>query len=111
MVLPVLRTVFAAVQTLSVQCSDLQTAAGQTKQGAGRPCHVSGSGNVALWETCDAMDVSSISCVIKTPSAPQIGHCYMQQLSTFPQELSKLLMSYHTVLEPDLRMVRISLIN
>ncbi|XP_072228065.1 protein SDA1 homolog [Leuresthes tenuis] len=34
----------------------------------------------------------------------QIGHCYMQQLSTFPQELSKLLMSYHTVLEPDLRM-------
>ncbi|KAM4527941.1 protein SDA1 homolog [Odontesthes bonariensis] len=34
----------------------------------------------------------------------QIGHCYKQQLSTFPQELSNLLMSYHTVLEPDLRM-------
>ncbi|XP_034565936.1 protein SDA1 homolog [Notolabrus celidotus] len=34
----------------------------------------------------------------------QIGHCYLQQLSTFPQELSELLMSHHTVLEPDLRM-------
>uniref|UniRef100_A0A672HFF8 Protein SDA1 n=1 Tax=Salarias fasciatus TaxID=181472 RepID=A0A672HFF8_SALFA len=34
----------------------------------------------------------------------QVGHCYTQQLSTFPQELSELLLSYHTVLEPDLRM-------
>ncbi|XP_059214708.1 protein SDA1 homolog [Centropristis striata] len=34
----------------------------------------------------------------------QVGHCYLQQLSTFPQELSELLMSHHTMLEPDLRM-------
>lgn len=34
----------------------------------------------------------------------QVGHCYLQQLSTFPQELSELLLSYHTVVEPDLRM-------
>uniref|UniRef100_A0A3Q0STR4 Protein SDA1 n=1 Tax=Amphilophus citrinellus TaxID=61819 RepID=A0A3Q0STR4_AMPCI len=34
----------------------------------------------------------------------QVGHCYSQQLSTFPKELSELLLSYHTVLEPDLRM-------
>lgn len=35
----------------------------------------------------------------------QVGHCYLQHLSTFPQELSELLMNYHTILEPDLRMV------
>uniref|UniRef100_A0A8C7Y012 Protein SDA1 n=1 Tax=Oryzias sinensis TaxID=183150 RepID=A0A8C7Y012_9TELE len=34
----------------------------------------------------------------------QIAHCYTQQLSMFPKELSELLMSYHTVIEPDLRM-------
>ncbi|XP_056146645.1 protein SDA1 homolog [Lampris incognitus] len=34
----------------------------------------------------------------------QIGHCYLQQLSTFPQELTELLLSHHTVLEADLRM-------
>ncbi|XP_070780639.1 protein SDA1 homolog isoform X2 [Enoplosus armatus] len=34
----------------------------------------------------------------------QVGHCYLQHLSTFPQELSELLMSHHTVLESDLRM-------
>lgn len=34
----------------------------------------------------------------------QVGHCYSQQLSTFPKELSELLLSYHTVLESDLRM-------
>ncbi|CAJ1070746.1 protein SDA1 homolog [Xyrichtys novacula] len=34
----------------------------------------------------------------------QVGHCYLQHLSTFPQELSELLLSHHTVLEPDLRM-------
>uniref|UniRef100_A0AAX7TLX4 Protein SDA1 n=1 Tax=Astatotilapia calliptera TaxID=8154 RepID=A0AAX7TLX4_ASTCA len=34
----------------------------------------------------------------------QVGHCFPQQLSTFPKELSELLLSYHTVLEPDLRM-------
>uniref|UniRef100_A0A3P8TIR5 Protein SDA1 n=1 Tax=Amphiprion percula TaxID=161767 RepID=A0A3P8TIR5_AMPPE len=34
----------------------------------------------------------------------QVGHCYLQQLSTFPQELTELLLSYHTVIEPDLRM-------
>ncbi|XP_034048282.1 protein SDA1 homolog [Thalassophryne amazonica] len=34
----------------------------------------------------------------------QISHCYLQHLSTFPQELSDLLLSQHTVLEPDLRM-------
>lgn len=35
----------------------------------------------------------------------QVGHCYLQHLSSFPQELSGLLMNYHTILEPDLRMV------
>ncbi|KAM8827716.1 protein SDA1 homolog [Spinachia spinachia] len=34
----------------------------------------------------------------------QVGHCYLQQLSTFPQELTGLLMSHHTMIEPDLRM-------
>ncbi|XP_037609485.1 protein SDA1 homolog isoform X1 [Sebastes umbrosus] len=34
----------------------------------------------------------------------QIGHCYKQELSTFPQELTGLLMNHHTMLEPDLRM-------
>ncbi|XP_062334303.1 protein SDA1 homolog isoform X1 [Osmerus eperlanus] len=34
----------------------------------------------------------------------QVGHCYLQQLSTFPQELTELLLSHHTVLESDLRM-------
>uniref|UniRef100_A0AAQ4S9T3 Protein SDA1 n=1 Tax=Gasterosteus aculeatus aculeatus TaxID=481459 RepID=A0AAQ4S9T3_GASAC len=34
----------------------------------------------------------------------QVGHCYPQPLSTFPQELTGLLMSHHTMIEPDLRM-------
>ncbi|XP_031173679.1 protein SDA1 homolog [Sander lucioperca] len=34
----------------------------------------------------------------------QVCHCYMQHMTTFPQELSGLLMSHHTMLEPDLRM-------
>ncbi|XP_054468221.1 protein SDA1 homolog [Anoplopoma fimbria] len=34
----------------------------------------------------------------------QVAHCYLQHLSTFPQELSGLLMSHHTMIEPDLRM-------
>uniref|UniRef100_A0A673Y8L1 Protein SDA1 n=1 Tax=Salmo trutta TaxID=8032 RepID=A0A673Y8L1_SALTR len=34
----------------------------------------------------------------------QVGHCYLQQLASFPQELTELLMNHHTVLEPDLRM-------
>uniref|UniRef100_A0A1A8EUA1 Protein SDA1 n=1 Tax=Nothobranchius korthausae TaxID=1143690 RepID=A0A1A8EUA1_9TELE len=34
----------------------------------------------------------------------QVAHCYVEQLSAFPLELSDLLMSCHTVLEPDLRM-------
>lgn len=34
----------------------------------------------------------------------QVAHCYTQHLSTFPRDLSELLMSYHTVIEPELRM-------
>uniref|UniRef100_A0A3B5KCL5 Protein SDA1 n=1 Tax=Takifugu rubripes TaxID=31033 RepID=A0A3B5KCL5_TAKRU len=34
----------------------------------------------------------------------QISHCYVQQLSTFPQELSELLLGHHTLLDPELRM-------
>ncbi|KAJ0013022.1 hypothetical protein NQD34_017356 [Periophthalmus magnuspinnatus] len=34
----------------------------------------------------------------------QVGHCYLDHMSTFPQELCDLLLAYHTVLEPDLRM-------
>ncbi|KAM3874490.1 protein SDA1 homolog [Diretmus argenteus] len=34
----------------------------------------------------------------------QVGHCYLQHLSTFPQELTELLLTHHTTLEPDLRM-------
>ncbi|XP_072310860.1 protein SDA1 homolog [Eucyclogobius newberryi] len=34
----------------------------------------------------------------------QVGHCYLEHMSTFPQELCELLLSFHTVLEPDLRM-------
>lgn len=36
----------------------------------------------------------------------QVAHCYTQQLSTLPRDLSELLMNHHTVVEPDLRMVR-----
>lgn len=45
---PVSATVSTAVPTLPVQCADLQTAAGQAQQGAGRPCHVSCSGNLCI---------------------------------------------------------------
>ncbi|CAF97166.1 unnamed protein product [Tetraodon nigroviridis] len=34
----------------------------------------------------------------------QVSHCYLQQLSTFPQELCELLLGHHTLLDPDLRM-------
>ncbi|KAI1904850.1 hypothetical protein AGOR_G00009920 [Albula goreensis] len=34
----------------------------------------------------------------------QVGHCYQEQLSSFPQELTDLLLGHHTVLEADLRM-------
>ncbi|XP_037548292.1 protein SDA1 homolog [Nematolebias whitei] len=34
----------------------------------------------------------------------QVAHCYTQQLSTLPRDLSELLMNHHTVVEPDLRM-------
>lgn len=34
----------------------------------------------------------------------QVGHCYTQHMSTFPQDLSELLLAHHTLLEPDLRM-------
>uniref|UniRef100_A0AAY5JZL1 Protein SDA1 n=1 Tax=Esox lucius TaxID=8010 RepID=A0AAY5JZL1_ESOLU len=34
----------------------------------------------------------------------QVGHCYLLQLASFPQELTELLLSHHTVLQPDLRM-------
>ncbi|ERE91526.1 putative protein SDA1 like protein [Cricetulus griseus] len=34
----------------------------------------------------------------------QIGHCYPEHLSNFPQELKELLSYNHTVLDPDLRM-------
>nr|XP_055036706.1 protein SDA1 homolog isoform X1 [Misgurnus anguillicaudatus] len=34
----------------------------------------------------------------------QVGHCYLEELSTFPQELTNLLLNHHTVLESDLRM-------
>ncbi|KAG7499171.1 SDA1-like [Solea senegalensis] len=34
----------------------------------------------------------------------QVAHCYLQHLPTFPQELSELLLSHHTVLDSDLRM-------
>ncbi|MCJ8741230.1 hypothetical protein PDJAM_G00068260 [Pangasius djambal] len=34
----------------------------------------------------------------------QVGHCYLTELSSFPKELTELLLNHHTVLEPDLRM-------
>ncbi|XP_073680803.1 protein SDA1 homolog [Garra rufa] len=34
----------------------------------------------------------------------QVGHCYLEELSDFPQQLTELLLNHHTVLEPDLRM-------
>uniref|UniRef100_A0A4W4GDD6 Protein SDA1 n=1 Tax=Electrophorus electricus TaxID=8005 RepID=A0A4W4GDD6_ELEEL len=36
----------------------------------------------------------------------QVGHCYLEELANFPQELTELLLNHHTLLEPDLRMVR-----
>ena len=37
---------------------------------------------------------------------PKVGHCYVEHLATFPQELTGLLLGHHTVLDVDLRMVR-----
>uniref|UniRef100_A0A7N6FJ52 Protein SDA1 n=1 Tax=Anabas testudineus TaxID=64144 RepID=A0A7N6FJ52_ANATE len=34
----------------------------------------------------------------------QVGHCYLEHMSAFPQELSELLLGHHKVLESDLRM-------
>ncbi|XP_061603472.1 protein SDA1 homolog [Phyllopteryx taeniolatus] len=34
----------------------------------------------------------------------QVSHCYLEHLSTFPQELTDLLLCHHTVVETDLRM-------
>ncbi|KAA0719817.1 SDA1 -like protein [Triplophysa tibetana] len=34
----------------------------------------------------------------------QVAHCYVEELSKFPQELTQLLLNHHTVLQPDLRM-------
>uniref|UniRef100_A0A8C5CD46 Protein SDA1 n=1 Tax=Gadus morhua TaxID=8049 RepID=A0A8C5CD46_GADMO len=34
----------------------------------------------------------------------QVGHCYVEHLSAFPQELTGLLLGHHTVLDSDLRM-------
>ncbi|XP_043078099.1 protein SDA1 homolog [Puntigrus tetrazona] len=34
----------------------------------------------------------------------QVGHCYLEELSDFPQQLTDLLLNHHTLLEPDLRM-------
>ncbi|CAL8279001.1 unnamed protein product [Merluccius merluccius] len=34
----------------------------------------------------------------------QVGHCYVEHLATFPQELTGLLLGHHTVLDVDLRM-------
>ncbi|KAI7795783.1 protein SDA1 homolog [Triplophysa rosa] len=34
----------------------------------------------------------------------QVAHCYLEELSKFPQELTDLLLNHHTVLHPDLRM-------
>ncbi|XP_061554496.1 protein SDA1 homolog [Phycodurus eques] len=34
----------------------------------------------------------------------QVAHCYLEHLSTFPQELTDLLLCHHTVVETDLRM-------
>lgn len=34
----------------------------------------------------------------------QVGHCYLTELSSFPKELTELLLNHHTVLEPELRM-------
>ncbi|KAK2872397.1 hypothetical protein QQF64_017993 [Cirrhinus molitorella] len=34
----------------------------------------------------------------------QVGHCYLEEMSDFPKQLTDLLLNHHTVLEPDLRM-------
>ncbi|XP_061782857.1 protein SDA1 homolog [Nerophis lumbriciformis] len=34
----------------------------------------------------------------------QVAHCYLQHLSTFPRELTELLLSHHTIVDPALRM-------
>ncbi|KAK7143194.1 hypothetical protein R3I93_014384 [Phoxinus phoxinus] len=34
----------------------------------------------------------------------QVGHCYLEELTDFPQQLTDLLLNHHTVLESDLRM-------
>ncbi|CAM4665837.1 hypothetical protein PO909_007793 [Leuciscus waleckii] len=34
----------------------------------------------------------------------QVGHCYLEELSDFPQQLTDLLLNHHTLLESDLRM-------
>lgn len=53
----------------------------------------------------------SVKCTSRSDLANhvvlQVGHCYLTELSNFPKELTELLLNHHTVLEPDLRMVRL----
>lgn len=44
-------------------------------------------------------------CFCNSSALLQIGQCYPEHLSNFPQELKDLLSYNHTVLDPDLRMV------
>lgn len=60
---------------------------------------------VFMW--CGGQSWLLRAVLIKVSFALQVGHCYSEQLSTFPKELAELLLSYHTVLQPDLRMVRL----
>lgn len=108
-------TVPAAVSTLPVQCADLQAAAKQAQQGACRPGYVPRSGSMKLCilinqgHLTNPVTLSCLPChrkLNKSTSVSQVGHCYLQQLATFPQELTELLLSHHTVLDSDLRMVR-----
>ena len=52
--------------------------------------------------------LSSLYCTDKESVSwfLQVGHCYVEHLSAFPQELTGLLLGHHTVLDSDLRMVR-----
>lgn len=40
------------------------------------------------------------------PCPLQVAHCYPEHMASFPQQLKELLSHHHTVLDPELRMVR-----
>lgn len=98
----------SAASSLPVHAPGLQTPARQTQQRFGRLDHVLGSGKIPLHDSLSLCSRGA-DAELMWPDVvvfAQVGHCYLTELSSFPKELTELLLNHHTVLEPDLRMVR-----